>query len=214
MKKLTISIFTVMFLTLVAFSQETFFTQIDDGNFHMPMDVLIKQDGNMLFCSDYRLSGDYWKSIIVEVDNSGDIVNEWTYNSSGEDYLQSTRMLQINDDIYLFGEGRKNNNADVSMLKFDLQLNEVEQFRYSINGIDPNRLHPLRVIFRDSVFHIVGMVMFTSTYTTPFYLKTSPPVVIFTHLILILEHKQISMLWIFTCRPVPIISLLYARTGT
>jgi len=166
--------FTAMLLTLATFSQETFFTQISDNNWHMPMDIIFKQDGNMLFCTQYQEANQSWNSVMIEIDNSGDIVNEWTYNNSGEEHFQSTRMLQINDDIYLFGEGRKNNVTNVSMLKFDLQLNEVGHYRYNINGIDPNRLHPLRVIFRASVFHVVGTVMYTLTYTTPFYLKVSP----------------------------------------
>lgn len=173
MKKLTISIFTIMLLSLATFSQETFFTQIDDDNFHMPMDILIKQDGNMLFCSQYQLANYSWNSIMFEVDNAGEIVNEWTFNNTGDDYFYCSRMLQLDDQIYLFGDGRKNSKADVSMLKFDMQLNEVEHDRYSINGADPNGLFPERVIRRDSVFHIVGLAMFSNTYNTPFYLKTS-----------------------------------------
>jgi len=174
MKKLTISIFTVMLLSLATFSQETFFTQIDDDNFHNPMDILIKQDGNMLFCSQYQLANDSWNSIMFEVDNSGEIVNEWTFNNTGDEYLRCRRMLQLDDYIYLFGEGRKNNTADVSMLKFDMQLNEVVHLRNTINGVEPINLFPETAIYRDSVFHIVGLVIFSNTHTTPFYLKTSP----------------------------------------
>jgi hypothetical protein len=174
MKKLTISIFTVMLLTLATFSQETFFTQIDDDSFHIPMDILITQDGNMLFCSQYQLANYNWNSIMFEVDNSGEIVNEWTFNNTGDEYLRCARMLQLDDHIYLFGEGHKNNTADVSMLKFDMQLNEVEHDRYNINGINPGRLFPLKVLCRDNLFHIVGLARLTNTYQPPFYLKTSP----------------------------------------
>lgn len=174
MKKLILIVLAIVVISFDVFSQETFFTLIDDDSFHNPTDILIKQDGNMLFCSQYQLANQSWNSIMFEVDNFGEIVNEWTFNTTGDDYLRCINILQLDEYIYLFGEGPKNNTANVSMLKFDLQLNEVEHYRYSINGVDPNRLLPESVIYRDSVFHIVGLIIFTNTYTTPFYLKTSP----------------------------------------
>ncbi len=80
MKKLTVSIFTTMLFTLVAFPQETFYTQINDHNFHMPMDILIKQDGNMMFSTQYWIEGQIWNSMIFEIDNFGETVNEGVFS--------------------------------------------------------------------------------------------------------------------------------------
>jgi len=173
MKKLSLSIFLAMLLTLATFSQETFFTQIDDDNFHNPMDIIIKQDGNMLFCSQYHLANQNWNSVMFEVDKYGEIINEVNFYNTGDDYLRCSRMLQLDDHIYLFGEGRQHNNADVSMLKFDLKLNEIEHYHYSINGIIPGSIFPLKVLCIDNIFHIMGLARLTINFQPPFYLKVS-----------------------------------------
>ena len=177
MKNLLLSILAVMLFTLAAFPQQTFFTQINDDKFHMPMDILIKQDGNMLFCTQYLTVNQSWNSMMFEVDVFGEIVNEWIFEMNDEETLRCTRLIELDDYIYLIGEGQKttkgNNKAYVSIRKFDLQLNEVEQHFYGINGINPERLLPLRVICKDTTFHIVGLAMFSASYNTPFYLKTS-----------------------------------------
>jgi hypothetical protein len=173
MKKLSFSIFLAMLLALATFSQETFFTQIDDDNFHNPMDIIIKQDGNMLFCSQYHLPNQSWKSVMFEVDKYGEIINEVNFYNTGDDYLRSARILQLDDHVYLFGEGRKNNNADVSMLKFDLQLNKIEHHHYNINGINPGSIFPMKVLCINNIFHIMGLARLTYNFQPPFYLKVS-----------------------------------------
>jgi hypothetical protein len=161
-------------ITLSAFPQQTFFTQIEDDKYHKPWDILIKADGNMLFCSIYWSTDESWSSIF-EVNNFGEIVNEWTFTINEEEYLQCTRMLEVDDNIFLFGEGQKttsgSNEEYVSMHKFDLQLNEIENFRYKFTGVYHTRILPNRVIFNGTSIHVMGSIMDFSTLMIPFYLN-------------------------------------------
>jgi len=127
----------------------------------------------LLFCSQYWRLNQNWNSMMVEVDIFGDIVNEWVFEMDDVETLLCTRLIESNGQIYLFGEGHKNNKAYVSVRKFDLQLNDIEQYYYDISEINPGRLFPLRVICRDTTFHIVGLARCTNAYQPPFYLKTS-----------------------------------------
>ena len=173
MKKTGIFIITTLIIVNFSFSQQTFFTQVDDDTFHMPMDILIKQDGNMLFCSQFKLGNQSWNSMMIEVNHFGEIMNEWTFETNDDETMLCTRLMESDDHFYLFGEGNKNNKAHVSNIKFDLQFNEVDQYYYDINGLNPGKLFPLKVLCRDTTFHIVGLARCTNTFQPPFYLKTS-----------------------------------------
>jgi hypothetical protein len=176
MKKLNLLLVLGILLTQVAYNQITFYTQLDDGNYHAPADILIKSDGNILFCSPFYLEGEVGNTLICEVNNYGEIVNEWTYINNGLESLVGRRMIELGDHIFLFGDGLQNQSGIykkfVSMRKFDLQFNELEKFSYHVDGINPGRLVPGRVQYRDSIFHVVGSAQ-TSARETPIYLKIS-----------------------------------------
>jgi len=173
MKKLTISIFTAMLLTLATFSQQTFYTQIKDNNFHKPWDILIKSDGNMLFCSYYEKNNDS-KSSIYELDDTGEIINEWTFTGTNLERFECTQLLEVNNHLYLFGEGQRTTqgNLDVfiSMRKLDMQLNVVENHEYKFDGLSCDRLIPGRVIYRDTTFHVLSQITI-GQWESPSYFK-------------------------------------------
>ncbi len=178
MIRLIMSTFTVILFSLPTFPQQTFFTQIHDDKFHNPTDVIIKQNGNMMFCTQYWPQDKGWNSMIFEVNNFGEVMNEWAFNKTVEENLRCIRILEYNEQVYLFGEGHKTlsgfDKANVSIIKFDMQLNEIGHYSHIIQGIDPIRLLPTNVQCRDTTFHIVGLTMFSDINTTPFYFKTSP----------------------------------------
>jgi hypothetical protein len=160
----------------VGFSQQTFFTLIHDEKSHIPHDILIKPDGNILFCSYLQSSDTSWSSL-WELDQWGEIVNEWTFTNTSDEFLKGTRLIRLDEYIYLFGEGQKITQESieefVSMRKFDDQLNLVEEFSYQLTGMSPTRLIPVQVIYRDSSFHIFTYVGYGSGLFTSSYFKIS-----------------------------------------
>jgi len=173
-----------MFLMFVGFinigyPQQTFFTQISDGNIHSPWDILIKPDGNILFCSSYyRSSVKSWSSI-WEVDQTGEIINEWTFTNTSDEFLSATRMLEVDNQIFLFGAGQRNQTDSiekfVSMRKFDMQLNELEDHQLHLTGMQHQSLWPMRIIYKDLIFHIITIIAYGpgSSSATAGYFKTS-----------------------------------------
>ena len=175
MMKLTIVlILSSLFTSVVA--QQTFYTHINDLNEHHPSDILIKPDGNMLFCSFYRSDNTSWSSI-YELDQVGDIINEWTFTNTTEEYFRAFRMLEVDNQFFLFGEGQKNIQGNieefVSMRVFDTLLNEAENYCISLSGMTHQSLSPAKVIYRDSIFHIFTAVQYVAGWFTPAYFKVS-----------------------------------------
>ncbi len=175
MMKLTIVlILSSLFTSVVA--QQTFYTHIQDNNEHHPFDMLIKPDGNMLFCSFYRSDDTSWSSI-WELDLAGEIINEWTFTNTTNEYFKAFCMLELDNQIFLFGEGQKSENGIieefVSMRKFDMQLNEIENYCYYLTGMSHQSLMPIKVIYRDINFHIFTSVQYEPGWFTPAYFKVS-----------------------------------------
>jgi hypothetical protein len=177
MKKYILLIATYLFGIYGVFSQQTFYTQIHDNNLHTPWDILIKSDGNMLFCSYYKSDGTKWSSI-WELDKTGDIVNDWTYTNTPEEYFRATRILEVDKQIFLFGEGQRSIydtiEEFVSMRIFDMQLNEVENYSYDLEGMPSISLMPIRVIYKEQIFHILTCVIYDDyLHYTPAYFMIS-----------------------------------------
>jgi hypothetical protein len=174
MKIINFLILSLLFTSVVA--QQTFYTHIHDSNVHHPSDILIKPDGNMLFCSFYRSDDTSWSSI-WELDHSGEIINEWTFTNTSEEFLRCFRILQVDKQIFLFGEGQKNIKGNieefVSMRVFDTLLNEIENYCFSLSGMPHQALSPCKVINRDSKFHIFTAIEYDTGWYTPGYLKVS-----------------------------------------
>jgi hypothetical protein len=173
----TIIIVFLILLLKAAFPQQTFYTHIHDENIHTPWDILIKSDGNMLFCSFYRSDDTSWSSI-WELDQAGDIINEWTFTNNNDEYFRATRLLEVNNQIYLFGEGQKSLPSGVeefvSMRKFDMQLNEIENHNFNLIGMPHQVLMPMRVIYKNFIFHILSVVGYDGGWLfTPAYFKIS-----------------------------------------
>ncbi|HPR58620.1 MAG TPA: T9SS type A sorting domain-containing protein [Bacteroidales bacterium] len=176
MKYFLIQIFLFCFIFINGFSQQTFYTHIHDFNEHNPMDMLIKPNGNMLFCSFYRSDDTSWSSV-WELDLSGEIINEWTFTNTSEEFLRCCSMSLVNNQIYLFGFGQINEQGNVeefvSMRKFDLQLNEVDKFEYNLTGMPNSRPFPVSVIYRDSSFHALTAVQYEVFNSTVAYFNIS-----------------------------------------
>ena len=167
MKKALLFLFFILIIH-AAFPQQTFFTQIDDNSFHKPWDILIKSDGNMLFCSYYKKNNDSWNSV-YELDYSGDIINEWTFTGTNNERYESTQLLEVQNHIYLFGEGQ-NPDAFISLRKFDMQLKVVDSHEYRFDGLSCERLIPGKVIYRDTTFHIFSQITI-GPWESPSYFK-------------------------------------------
>jgi hypothetical protein len=171
-----IFVFILSFAFISTLPQQTFYTQIYDSNRHQPWDILIKSDGNMLFCSFYRSDDRSWSSI-WELDQAGEIINEWTFTNTSEEFLKGTNILQAGNKIYLFGIGENIENGIIkgfiSMRKFDEQLNELGNYRYHLNNIKHQSIGPIRVILRGQIFHIFTMVEIEPGWITPGYFKIS-----------------------------------------
>lgn len=176
MRKITLVVL-LFFLIKAALPQQTFFTHIQDGNIHTPFDMIIMPDGNILTCSFYRSDDKSWSSI-WELDQAGEIINEWTFKNTSIEFFRTACMLEVDNQIFLFGGGQKSNQGNVekfvSMRKFDLQLNELENNCFYLNGMIHNGLFPRRVVYRDSSFHIFTTVVYgVEQYFTAAYFKVS-----------------------------------------
>jgi len=168
MKKLMFITITIVIIAFQAFPQQTFYTQISDENFHKPWDVLVKSDGNMLFCSYYKKNNDSWSSV-YELDYTGDIINEWTFTSTNNERYESTQLLEVENHIYLFGEGQ-NPDAFISLRKLDMQLKVLDSHEYRFDGLSCNRLIPGKVIYRDTTFHVLSQITI-GQWESPSYFK-------------------------------------------
>jgi len=175
MIKTIILIFLSMLLK-ATFPQQTFYTHIHDDNEHKPWDIVIKPDGNMLFSSFYRSDDTSWSSI-WELDQAGDIINEWKFTNTSEEHFRGTELLEVENHIFFFGLGQsvKNGNTEkfVSMRKFDIQLNEIESYCYNLSGITYLGSMPIKVIYRDLSFHIFTSVEYAAGWFIPAYFKVS-----------------------------------------
>jgi hypothetical protein len=177
MKKYYLLFAINIFGIFIVQAQQTFYTQIHDNNLHKPWDILIKSDGNMLFCSFYRSDDASWSSI-WELDQTGEIVNEWTFANSNGEFFRATRILEVEKQIFLFGEGQityqGNTEVFVSLRKFDFQLSEKENHRFNLTGMPNIELIPMRVIYKDQIFHILTSVTYDDLlHYTPAYFMVS-----------------------------------------
>ena len=127
----------------------------------------------MLFCSYYEKNNDSWSSI-YELDNTGDIINEWTFTGTNDECFESTQLLEVNNHIYLFGEGQRiiqgNLDAFISMRKLDMQLNVIESHDYKFDGLSCDGLIPGKVIYRDTTFHVLSQITI-GQWESPSYFK-------------------------------------------
>jgi hypothetical protein len=173
-KYFLVFILSSVFISTLA--QQTFYTQIYDSNRHQPLDMFIKPDGNMLFCSFYRSDDRSWSSI-WELDQAGEIINEWTFTNTSEEFLRGMNILQADNKIYLFGQGEKIENGSIkefiSMRIFDEHLNELENYCYHLKGIEYQSLNPAKVVLRDQIFHICAAIEIEPGWITPAYFKIS-----------------------------------------
>jgi len=167
MKKVLLFLFFILIIH-AAFPQQTFYTQINDNSFHKPWDVLIKSDGNMLFCSYYKKNSDSWSSV-YELDYAGDIINEWTCTSTNNERYESTQLMEVENHIYLFGEGQ-NPDAFISLRKLDMQLKVVDSYEYRFDGLSCERLIPGKVVYRDTTFHVLSQITI-GQWESPSYFK-------------------------------------------
>ncbi len=157
----------IMLLSLPGIAQDTFIIKRDIYKYDKPRDITIKPNGNLIFLFTSKPSGsDVFTNYVYEISSSGEVVDSVSYSDTSNKLVEFEHCYFLNDTLYLFGSGSKFGTSQETflfMLKFDAQLNLLENFKYSpgLVGFGGSYSGKLKLI--NNQFHYISAALSNST---------------------------------------------------
>jgi hypothetical protein len=177
--KYIIFILSVLVHVCTAFAQPTFINVYDSAKMTYPRDIVFNELGDIFVCTMAWEWNDYhYNNSIYKFDESGNLLKTWWEKDLSMYFVEGTRLMLVDDELYLFGFVDTSEpdqvNPAVFMKKFDQELNEISSFIFYLDSELFTGIHHLgRVKFKNDNF-----IFFSSIYTvgaeplvTPFYME-------------------------------------------
>jgi len=149
---------------MVLSAQESFIVKTSGPNeLNTPDDIAVTPDDNIffLFTSKPTDGSTVYTNQIVELNPSGEIVNNFTYADTANDYVEYYYSQLVDDTLYVFGFGYRPvgpNTHHIFLLTqtFDLQLNLISTNRAYLEQLFPYSALKGRIKYIDGNFHCIA----------------------------------------------------------
>ncbi len=153
----------LIIVNIPAIGQDSFIIHKQGINpYNKPKDMIIKPNGNMIFLytSIPLWSNDIDVNYIYEINDNGEVVGSASYTDTNNKHVESNHCVFTNDTLYIFGSGSNfgtPEDAFIFMLKYDLQYNLIESFKYNsvLNGFG-GTLHGKHKFINDKFYYITA----------------------------------------------------------
>jgi len=176
---------SIIVILISAFSllhaQNTFIQILDSTRVFYPREIAFMESGDFFVCSmSWAQNEEKYTNYVIKFDPSGNVLHTWQEKDSVFDKVEVSRLLLVDDELYLFGFIDQSLPAQVDpaifMKKFDQSLNLLQSNIYFLDGeIHKGVHHVSRVEYSNGIFTFFSSAHSVSSneFASPFLVEIS-----------------------------------------
>ncbi len=162
-------------------AQNTFIQILDSTRVFYPRDIVFTELGDFFVCSmSWAQNEEGYTNYVIKFDPTGNVLHTWQEKDSVFDKVEVSRLLLVDDELYLFGfidRSLPNQvNPAIFMKKFDQSLNLLQSNLYFLDGeIHKGVHHVSRVEYSNGIFSFFSSAhaVSPSGFASPFLAEIS-----------------------------------------